>query len=137
MDAKQSEKPTPPCPKTEYEQASATLRHYSGLRYAILTVFIAVNALLVAAVFGPQGVTGPTLVITMLKLLGVLAALSFGWVEFVLDRYLTAIGDQVVKNWPGSHWGARYGKGKYLTIAATRALHIALLAFWVVALFQS
>src|SRR5574338_553269 len=95
--------PTPD-PDTEYEQVSSSLRHYSNLRYAILTVFIALSAGLIATVHGKDAVSLKPQVVLALQIFGLVSSLAFWWIEFILDGYLTEFRNFVRDNYPSSHW---------------------------------
>jgi hypothetical protein len=49
----------------EYEQVSESLRHYSNLRYAILSVFIAINAALLTGVYAKDWTTSTFLALSL------------------------------------------------------------------------
>lgn len=119
---------------TEYEQASASLRHYSSLRYAILTVLIAINAALISTVYGRDAFALSPTVAIWLRLFGLASALAFGWLEYLLDTYLKGFGDLIEAQRVGSHWGTRPKAARGRVIFATMSVHLLLALFWLMAL---
>ena len=67
-------------PKEEYKDLSDNMRHYANMRFAQLTLYFALNAGLVTAVFtaNPELSSGLRLV---LKLIGTVSAIAFGVME--------------------------------------------------------
>jgi hypothetical protein len=120
--------------KTEYTEALLSFRHYSNLRFAIFSVFIAITAALVSVLFGKDAIA-PGKVATALICIGLWAAIVFLWIEITLDGYVTAFGDKALKINPGSHLAGRPIARRMLIPFATASLHFAVVLFWIAALF--
>lgn len=117
----------------EYTEALASLRHYSNLRFAIFSVFIAITAVLVGALFGDDAIEVPR-VRTALQALGLWTACVFLWIEVTLDGYVSAFGDKALAIFPGSHLSGRPVARRMLIPFATASLHFAVILFWIAAL---
>ena len=116
---------------TEYQQASETIRHYSSLRYAILTVYVAINAAIISAAYVNSATETSAFIGLWLRIFGVAAALSFLFIELTLDRYLSGIGKKIEESWPSSHWCERPKLSRKLIPYATAGIYLVLLLFWI------
>jgi hypothetical protein len=73
-------------PKDEYLSLGENIRWYSNIRFAQLTLFVALNAVLIDRLFSP-GATGPHIYAIAIKIVGVLSVLVFSYMEFRADEY--------------------------------------------------
>jgi hypothetical protein len=117
----------------EYTEALLSLRHYSSLRFAIFSVFIAITAALVSVLFGKDAIDAPR-VRTALQALGLWTAFVFLWIEITLDGYVTAFGEKALAICPDSHLAGRPVARRMLIPFATASLHVAVILFWIAAL---
>jgi hypothetical protein len=77
----------------EYVEANQFIRHYSGLRFAVFTVYFAVMGGLVVVSFGnPQEFAESVRLGAMVA--GMVVSLAFLGFELRLDTYLTAYRDR-------------------------------------------
>jgi hypothetical protein len=120
----------------EYEQACISLRHYSNLRYAILTVFITINGVLIGFVYGKDAPISRADIALSLQWFGLLSAFAFGWIEYTINGYLKAFGKFVEARRLFSHWSRRPQWGRKLVSFATIFPHFFLAFFWAYSLLM-
>jgi hypothetical protein len=121
------------CPEKEYTEALLSFRHYSNLRFAIFSVFIAITAALVSVLFGKDPIASPRIA-TALTWIGLWSAIVFLWIEITLDGYVTAFGDKALSINRDSHLAGRPVARRMLIPFATASLHFAVILFWIAAL---
>ncbi len=90
--------------KAEYEyiEIMKTIRHYSTVRFANMSLFYAATAALMVGVFrfplpGPASIDPK--VVPYLKIAGVVITLVLFWYDFMCDRYQTYFRKEIEKNW--------------------------------------
>lgn len=119
----------------EYSETLLSFRHYSNLRFAIFSVFIAITAGLIAALYGKDALSGPKELSLALRIFGLIMALSFWWIEITLDGYVTAFAKKAVDLNPQSHLNDRPAMGIKFVPFATMSIHIAATVFWVLSFY--
>jgi len=130
--------------RNEYEQLSQTHKHYSGLRYAILTVFFAITAGFVSVSFGQtmSALTATSFLNIAAKIGGICTTYAFWSLEERLDAYLKhfdqrllaleeILGYQIYSRRP------KYHRPFLRTQMATRLLYSIVAVFWVVSFFAN
>jgi len=80
----------------EYLDVSANLRHYGSMRFALLTLFLAIIGGLLVSVFGDQ-VQPPVAVRTILRVGGALSSVAFLVMEQRACRYWRAFRQRAVE----------------------------------------
>lgn len=121
--------------KVEYIDVSSNLRHWNTLRFAELTIFIAVTGAMLNLVFSG---TVPPIVNILLKLAGALISLMFlilhertmtWWYRFVerAAELEEQLGFQQYRNRPRGH--------RITGTVSIRIFFIILILFWIVSLF--
>jgi hypothetical protein len=123
--------------RAEYEDLSSNLRHHSNLRFAQLTLFVAVTGGLISVVFAKS----PALSIapkTGLKLFGLIATLAFFIMEertALFWRSFRKRAVQLERLLAYRQYTDQPRRHKAITAHnATRLLYISAAAFWVFAL---
>ena len=118
------------CAEKEYSEALLSLRHYSNLRFAIFSVFIAITAALVSVLFGKDAMpaSGASLA---LKWIGLWVAFVFLWIEVTLDGYVSAFGEKALSIHRDSHLAGRPVARRMLIPYATASLHFVVILFWI------
>lgn len=111
----------------DYAEVMASIRHYSTLRFAMLTVFVAISGGLLSVLYSD---TAPAPLIRLAPLLGVAAALIFGWLEITLDKYLSAFGKVADALKPDGHWRQRPHKAVQRTYIPLRGMYVVSLLMW-------
>lgn len=121
----------------EYKEASATYRHYSNLRFAILTVFVVISTALIGVVHGKDATEINARIILLLKIVGLLTALAFSFIEYVIDKHLIEYGNYLKKNFNTSHWAdtPTFPFCKKCISKATKLPQILMALFWLFSLF--
>ena len=71
----------------EYTELSLTFRHYSTLRFAVLTVFFAVVGALASVAFGVTKPGSPAIA-QYAKVAGLIVSLAFFLLEVLIEKYL-------------------------------------------------
>ena len=77
---------SPADPLEEYKDASANMRHYSNLRFAQLTIFVAVTGGLIAILIKDKGI-GEAPAKLMIKVMGIFMVFVFWIMEERIIRY--------------------------------------------------
>jgi hypothetical protein len=122
--------------RSEYLDLSNNVRHHSNLRFAQMTLFVAVTAGLISVLFANQGKVSP-LAKTSFKIFGLIVAAAFLVIEERTAAYWRHFQGRAAElepqlsyrqysNLPGRKW---------VTAAnATRLLYVVVVVFWIVAL---
>ncbi|MEJ5240079.1 MAG: hypothetical protein WHS87_02665 [Anaerolineales bacterium] len=118
----------------EYAEVNQNFRHYSSLRFAILSVFFAIVGLLFSIAFGP--INSTTYFSMLAKFGGLLITVVFFIFEHILNEYLRHFAKVAMEL--EELLGYRQFKSRpqfrVQTRHATYGLYILLLIFWVYAL---
>ncbi len=111
----------------KFAELMHSARHYSNLRFAMLTIFLAISGALLSRVIGdtPQ----PTVWIDVVRWAGVLSALVFLVLEIVLNVYLARTWG-LATQYDSQLAHLRSTCIRYATRAATIAPSLLLLIFW-------
>ena len=115
----------------EYTEVALFIRHYSGLRFAVLTLFFAVSGVLGGAVFGSTLTYRHQAFLLALKSLGLLFTIVFGAFAWQLDifvRNLNMRGHELRRDLGYSH-GLR-PMPAFLRLLDTRLVYLALAIVW-------
>lgn len=125
--------------KTEYEyiEIMNTIRHYSTVRFANMSLFYAATAALMVGVFRfplPGAASIDPKVVQYLKIAGVVITLVLFWYDFMCDRYQTNFRKEIEKHWPDSHWLKRGWSGRVVQYPAW-LLYLFVAGFWVYSVF--
>ena len=122
----------------EYSELGEALRHYSALRFAILTVFFALVGGLISISFSPSNTN--QFVIISTRVGGLLGTLAFWVFEYRLEIYMShfehrakeleeALGYNI-------YTGRKQGGFRFIsTPLAIRGLYSAVIIFWIVSFF--
>jgi len=116
----------------EYEHVLESIRHYSNLRFANLTVFTGSVFAVAYAALGNSVITGksPSLRIA-LKFGGIILTTVFGVLELSFGRYMHAFGLRATELKPKTHWALRPHYLRHLSNWALWVFFLAVGAFWV------
>lgn len=115
----------------EYIEIMASLRHYSSLRFAVISVFYAVTAALIVGSFGLKQITDLEKPLTILfKFVGIIATLVCFIYDFMIDGYQAAFRKYLITIWPKSHWFKRPKYGRFFQIPIW-VLYLFFLVFWI------
>jgi hypothetical protein len=123
--------------RQEYSELNQNFRHYSALRFAILTVFFAVTGGLASVAFGFAQNVPPTISFAA-KIGGFLISIMFFMFEIILQSYLHHFGNtfrKLEKSLGYSHMSTRPHSRIIRTQNATYGFFICVIAFWTYALF--
>jgi hypothetical protein len=122
----------------EYAELGAAMRHYSALRFAILTVFFALVGGLISISFSPSNTNQFVMISTRIG--GLVETLAFWVFEYRLEIYMRhfehrakelekALGYNI-------YTGRKQGGFRFIsTPLAIRGLYLAVIIFWVVSFF--
>lgn len=120
----------------EYSELNQNFRHYSGLRFAIFTVFFAIIGGLASVAFGAsQPVAGLS---GIAKVGGLVVTVAFFMLEMILQRYLDhfmEVGRKLEKSLGYTQLSTRPSSPVLKTVYATWGLFILVLGFWMYAIF--
>lgn len=120
----------------EYQEAMATVRHYSNLRFALMTVFVTATAGLFALIFTSPAGTQCEFLSFLFKTLALLLTALFWRLEVHLASYLFCLG-QYIQQWKSSHYLVLPDHGKRYISKLICGFYAALAAFWLIAMFLS
>ncbi|MGM0857306.1 MAG: hypothetical protein ACQEW0_09480 [Pseudomonadota bacterium] len=118
----------------EYQETMATIRHYSNLRFALMTVFVTATAGLFALIFMTPAVSRGGFLTFLFKALALLLTALFWRLEVHLASYLFCLG-QYIRKWEPSHYLILPDHGKQFISKLICAFYGALGAFWLIAMF--
>lgn len=123
--------------RAEYTEVMAGLRHYSALRFAVFTLFVAVAGGLSTVAFG-IGIDKPNSQLSLVaRLAGVVVTFIFAGFEYLTDRYLKTFGDTAKELEPllgFSLWSRRPDQLKWVGILSVGGFYLSVLVFWIWAL---
>lgn len=124
----------------EYSELCLTLRHYSALRFAILTVFFAVTGGLTAIGFEPGGVRPGGFLSIAVGTGGLLSVLVFWIFEERLIAYMRHHENRASELEKHLGYNVYSGRPKsrlpfVKTPVATRLLYVLVAVFWLLSLF--
>jgi hypothetical protein len=117
----------------KYTEAMNAIRHYSALRFAMLTIFIAITGGLVSTYTGDANSKLATLFrIDVLRWAGLWVSFAFLAFEIALNRYITRFW-MVADNCPGAPVsdGMRPRWLRVMVASAARSLSFGTLVFWI------
>lgn len=126
-------------PKDEYLDASENVRHWSNLRFAQLTVFIAITAGLTAALFQP-GLFLPLTMRFVTRIAGLLVVAVFWITEertMMYWRNFVRRAADLEKELGFQQYSVRPKEGIICSANAVRVLFLMLFIFWICALISS
>jgi hypothetical protein len=126
--------------KEEYTEVMAHLRHYSGLRFAVLTVFIAIMGGLLTLSFGVGMSTPDATLARVARLAGIVITLAFACFEYVIDSYLLTFGKRAndLEHALGyAVWSQRPTHLRWIVTLAIGGLYLSVLVFWMFALVRN
>ncbi len=118
----------------EYIEIITSLRHYSTLRFSVISVFYAVTAALAVGAMGipvVEGVAFTGASALLFKCLGVLVTIILFFYEYMIDGYQVAFRKYLQTIWPESHWFRRPSYGLFFQ-APIWMLYWGVLGFWVI-----
>ncbi len=123
--------------KDEYLDVSTNLRHYGSARFALLTLFLAVIAGLLAATFGNQAEL-PSSIKTMLKVGGILSSVVFFIMEERASRYWHLFKQRAVELEKELSFKQYTNCPEQTLVSSTNAVrlfYILVMLFWLVSFF--
>lgn len=130
-----SNKPAKINPDVEYHETMESIRHYSRMRWTLLSVFSAINAALIYIVFRSGLDDSDSVNRTAVSIVGLTFAVVFLWIEIVLDKYKINFCKYAKKHFPHSHWEKRpEGFGLYVRIPVG-ILYLLPFGFWIYVIF--
>ncbi len=124
--------------KDEYHELGQTMRHYSALRFAMLTVFFALVVGIITISF--DATNADKFVMISTRIGGLIVTLAFWVFEYRLEVYMrhferrvadleTALGYNI-------YTGRKFGGVRFInTPLAIRILYFSVLVFWATSLF--
>ena len=116
----------------EYSEVASFIRHYSGLRFAVLTLFFAVSGVTGGAVFGNTLAHRNAEFILTLECLAVLFTAVFGAFAWRLDIFLVNLnlrGEELRKFLDYRH-GIRRRVPALISFLDMRLIYLAVAVFW-------
>lgn len=123
-------------PKEEYKDLSDNMRHYANMRFAQLTIFVALTGGLIMVVFSKDVPDSP-LAKVVLKLTGIFIAVMFWIMEERAADYWHHFRKRAVEleDLLGYRQYKDRPTGKFLTATnASRAIYAGVIVFWITAL---
>jgi hypothetical protein len=122
----------------EYAEVNLNFRHYSALRFAILTVFFAILGAISMVAFGLTSNTSP-MITRIAKIGGLLITSLFFVYEFVIQKYIRHFGDmaQNLEEKLGYQQLTKRPRDKTIRLQylATYAFYFVLFCTWLLSLF--
>jgi hypothetical protein len=112
----------------EYEEALSTIRHYSNLRFAELSLFSAITGGLMslAIKYCDIGILS-----MFVSILGVLVSIIFIMLEVSVRKYIGCFKQYIRDKWPDSHILKPPGWANNLPLYSFMTLYIGALALWI------
>jgi hypothetical protein len=123
---------------TEYCEVLSSIRHYSNLRFASLTLFSAVTAGLFGAAFGPV-VIDPDLrerMRVVWPVVGMLASTLFLVLECCVTAFVVAFRRRVRDLYPNTHFEGSPQWARVIARNMFKSFYLAMLIFWLAAAFS-
>jgi hypothetical protein len=124
-----------------YAEANNNRRHYSNLRFAVLTVFFAVIGGVGSVAFGIVEIKSPPSLNVMrwARIAGLLFTLVFSWFEVLLDlnlRHFLRIAKGLEDSLGYTQFKARKFHYMPRAIYATWCMYALIIAFWVYSIWR-
>jgi hypothetical protein len=114
--------------ETEFKELCNIIRHYSGLRYLIIPIFMAIHgAFFVALKDGILTRVDARSFSWLLYAAPVLLAAIFLILEYALSRYIDGFVAVAKKEWPNSFWG-KVKRTRYLVTTSISLLYLTITA---------
>ena len=129
---------SPSLPENEYAETLATIRHYSNLRFVVLTLFSVVTAGLFTAAFGTT-VDNPILrarTQIILPAVGLVASFLFLVLEVSIDQYILTCRRMINEFWPQTHISRMSLWSRRTPPRVVRGLYILSIMFWTLAMLN-
>jgi hypothetical protein len=128
-------------PKEEYKDLSDNMRHYGQMRFGQLTIFFAITAGLISAVFNFEHKM-PLIPKTMLMVCGLYISIMFFIMEERSSTYWNVFHERAKELEPKlgykQYQQRPHGQYKYITATyATRAILVGSIILWLAALIFS
>lgn len=117
---------------TKYAEAMNAIRHYSALRFVMLTIFIAITGGLVSTFTSDAATKVSDLFkIDVLRWAGMWISIVFLVFEFAINRYITELW-LIADSCPGAPTSANMRKPyiRLLVAASALSLNLGALVFW-------
>jgi hypothetical protein len=123
-------------PIDEYRSAGENIRWYSNIRFAQLTLFVALTALILNRLF-PADSSFPPPYELGLKLIGAVSAIVFGYMELRADEYWTHFmrRAEILEQELGFCQYTTRPIRRVRTTHLLRAFFLGVFAFWVFTMF--
>lgn len=118
----------------DYAEVMSSIRHYSALRFAMLTLFSGAIAGLIVGQYGgyQTGLPRPVAPVA-----GLLITVIFLWLEITLDSYMNTFEAVARTLKPAGHWSSRSAVTNSLVVIPLRSLYVLVFVFWLWSLYQS
>lgn len=89
--------------RDEYAEALVSYRHYSGLRFVMLTLFTGITSFMAGALLNNDAPEAGAKLLTKLPTIGAWLTLAFFHLELVLDTIQSSISLFLKRSNPGTH----------------------------------
>lgn len=123
-------------PKSEYKDASDNIRHFQTIRFAQLTIFIAINVGIISALYG-KPTPPPPMTSIILKCAGIVVGLLY-WVlqerTMLYWYHFMSRAVQLEEELGFRQYSSRPRAGVITGSNAIRAIFVVMIAFWVLVL---
>lgn len=118
--------------KEIFRELLANIRHYSTLRFAMLTVFVAINGGLFAVYFDCNFASANPAALKLFKAAGIILSLIFFTFERALDHNLTDYWETVSLKLGKHHAfvANRTDAYRFLVPLATHGIYVVTILFW-------
>lgn len=111
----------------EYTEVMLSIRHYSTLRFAMLTLFSgAISGLVFGRYAGDPSRTPEILI----PIAGIFMTGIFFWLEVTLDEFMTGFAQIAKELRPNGHWEKRPQLLVYLVRLPLRGVYVLVFAYW-------
>lgn len=115
------------CADDDYREVMASIRHYSTLRFVMLTVFITMTSGLLVGEYGEYKMRPPA---PLVPLAGLLVTAIFFWLEVTLDTYMNTFAGVARRLRPKGHWNERPQIASTLVVIPLRGLYVVVFLYW-------
>jgi hypothetical protein len=115
-------------PETEYSEALMSLRHYSNLRFAELSLFSAATGGLAALAYAHSSKGAIPLYVI---LLGCCVSIVFIGLELSVRAYVRAFRRYIQQRWPDTHFATVPRWARDAPPVLFMILYFGVLAFWI------
>ena len=110
--------------ETEFKELCSAIRHYSGIRYLIIPIFMAIHgAMFIALKDGIQNKINVSEFRFLVLAFPIVVGAIFLVLEYTLDRYLDEFFRVARTNWPSSFW-AKVARTRKVVTTAISALYV-------------